>query len=130
MPAWTWLGWELMPEHAKEVTPVVFGMMAPSLWQGNRGVYLVEVPDLLFVAGLPDTKFRDPVRVGYARFFSELTDSGCTRTLTGLHRALDELHTSDRMLEDQDFTTGAHVAEEDRSGFSLHWRCERKRIRL
>ena len=55
MPAWTWLGWELMPEHAKEVTPVVVGMMAPSLWQRNRGVYLVEVPDLLFVAGLPDT---------------------------------------------------------------------------
>ncbi len=119
-----------MPEHAKEVTSVVLGMMVPSFRQGNRGVYLVEVPDLLFVAGPPNTKLRDPVRVSDARFFSELTDSGCTRTLTGLYCALDELHTSDRMLEDEDFTTGAHVAEKDGSGFGLHWRCERNRVCL
>jgi hypothetical protein len=62
-----------MPKHAEEVTSVVVGVVVPSFWQGKRSVYLVEVPSLLFMTGLPATKRRDPACTGYARLFGKLT---------------------------------------------------------
>ncbi|MNJ59740.1 hypothetical protein D3C77_554370 [compost metagenome] len=111
---WQVIKWS--PEKPESVAVVVEGVVSPLIWQHHLRLTQLKRPYLIQMPGIPAAQIADNRGRVDPGFFFQFAKRGLGRRFTGLDGAFDQLHASQRVLEQQNARTARRTAEDDGAG--------------